>query len=216
MAEEGQSSNEEPKTYTQEEVDTLKEASHKEGQTTSHKHWQSVADRAIAANLQEGSDKLSSVTKELEEMKTKSLEGMSSEDRNTAMIEEMYRKQNAPPVTKETPTQTPNQEDNQGSDDEAKQRNQAILDAAKAAGVDPEKINLAMDMSGPEALTAFIKSIKDASSDGEGKEDDDDDSNNTSKSQSTSGGGDLTKLDPLDIMKQAPAERIRGGLRTKL
>lgn len=220
MAEDNQSSNDDPKTYTQEEVDTLKEAASKEGQTTAFKHWQGVADKAIAATSKTEAEKLSSVSKELEDMKAKALEGMTPEDRNTAMIEEMHRKMNAPVTPKETSTPKPNQEGNLDSgDDEAKKRNQAILDAAKEAGVDPTKINLAMDMSGPEALTAFIKSIKDASSGTEKeeeKEEEEDDSNRTSKSGPTSGGGDMMKLDPLAIMREAPQERIRGGVRTKV
>ncbi len=217
----GGEQNEEPTTFSQEDVDKQVEAAKKEGQTDAYRHWQGVADKAIAATREEESAKSSTLSAELSKLKADALEKMEPADRQNAMIEELYADRNkpAPAATKST------SKDDQASAEEktAKEAqdtvNESIKTAMKAAGIDPDKVDMADNLQGPEALEKFFKSVKaaagtgaksDGDDDGEESEEEDDDSNRQSSSASSGKTVDVITTDPLDIMREAPREIIRG------
>ena len=209
-------SNEESTTFTQEDVDKQVEAAKKEGQTESYRHWQGMADKAIAATREEESAKSSKLADELGKLKADTLAKMEPDDRRNTMIEEMYANRNQPVPAKIESTG----KDDQSSAEEKQAKeaqdalNASIKQSLKDAGIDPDKVDMADNLQGPEALKKFFKSIKEvanAKSEGDEKEPEEDDDSNSQSSSSSSGKTlDVTKVDPLDIMREAPREIIRG------
>ncbi len=216
----GEEKNEESTTFTQEDVDKLVEAGKKEGQTESYRHWQGMADKAIAATREEESAKSSDLAEEVKKLKSDALGKMEPDDRRNAMIEEMYEDRNKPaPVKTESTSKADQSSTEEKTAKEAQDAvNVSIKTAMRAAGIDPEKVDMADNLQGPEALEKFFKSVKEAASTGTKSEEDsdgekseeDDDSNSQSSSSSSGKTLDVTKVDPLDIMREAPREIIRG------
>ena len=147
---------------------------------------------------------------------------MEPDDRRNAMIEEMYANRNPPaPAATESTSKADQASAEEKQTKEAQDTvNASIKTALKDAGIDPEKVDMADNLQGPEALKKFLSSIKEAAKtgtksegDGEGSESEEeegDDSNRQSSSSSSGKSLDVTKVDPLDIMREAPREIIRG------
>lgn len=147
-----------PKTYTETEVQDLIGKATKEGETKSYRHWQSIADKVVAAEKTRNQ----ALATELQGLKDKAFETLSPEDRTKAIWEEIKAGKAAPAggeQSKDSPGDKGAQDAGAGSDDQVAVIRGSINEALKDAGVDPAKVDWADDASGPEAMKRFLKSI---------------------------------------------------------
>lgn len=134
----------ESKTYTEEEVQELLKGARQEGETKAYRHWQSVADKLVAAE-RANNQKLA---EELQQLKNRMFEGLSPEDKVKAVWEEINRGSVAnEPSNDEEPPQ------------DVGDLRESINNTLKELGIDPSKVDWADDADGPTAMKRFIGSI---------------------------------------------------------
>lgn len=152
-----------PKTYSEEEVATLKEEAKKEGASGSWSHFQSEADKQIAAFKNEGSAREAELTKTINSMKATQIETLPVEERTRAMVEELYKdrvgaSQSSAPAPDSKAT---NDASEVSTEDYSKQMQKNIGSALTDMGLDPDKINWGEGQDGQAALKTFLGSVVD-------------------------------------------------------
>lgn len=206
----------EPKTYSEEEMTAAITGAKKEGASDSYSHFQSVADKQVADAKSTGSARESELTETIRTLKAAHLETLSPEERQTAMIEELYKdrvgdKPSAPapdsPAAKDAPAASGNEDD----------MRKAIGTALESYGLDPGKVNWGDGKNGAADLKSFIGSVVDQVKAEKGGDEKDDDSDDGKKSENnvdiTRGAGkatDVTQVDPLELVTSDKWEPVRG------
>ena len=190
-----------PETYSAEDVKKLvgeaAATAAKEADTKAYRRFQSDLDKATAAN--------SNAEKEIADLKKKQIEALPEDERLKAMIEELYKRTNAPPSTpKDDDGDKPTDSTDKPSDDPQEQAQTKLKEVAKKLGLDPDKL----DFNDPEK---FFKGIIEQTKAGDKEEDDEKEDAVDGGSGSVGSMKDLTKVDPLELMKKGyrkPARRF--------
>ncbi len=214
--------NTEPKTFTQEEVDAIREEGRATGQKESHSHFQSVFDKELAKVKTDSQEENGRLNTSIREMRSANLAALPEGERDSAMIREMYEERNkpAPAVTVSDKPDLPGTSI-QGDSQQAMQ--DAINTSLKDLGLDTSKINWGTGNDAGANMKTFLgsvveqvkegaKSSKESSDDksgdgeGEGKE--------SQKHIDTSrGAGDAQEImqrDPQSLVAQDEWKPIRG------
>ncbi len=158
MPEDKQGENDEPKTFTQEEVDAIRIEGKAEGKSESHSHFQSVFDREVAKMRTESVKDTDSLNASIREMRAANLAALPEGERNSAMIKDMYEDYLKPaPVStvldKSDMPGAPSQGDSQDA-------MQASINASlKELGMDPSKIEWGNSEDGNANMKTFLGSV---------------------------------------------------------
>ncbi len=206
----------EPKTYSEEEMATAIEGAKKAGATDSHSHWQSIADKAIATAKADGTARESELTNTIETMRTAHIESLPESERQSAMIEELYKDRHEEKPSGPAPeSKTIIEEPAFDEPKYAKDMQDQIGVVLKDLGLDPSKINWGDGKDSQETLKTFLTDVVEQAQ-GQSKEDpdvDDDKPRGDNKVDMSRGAGnvsDIYTVDPKELVSQDKWEPIRG------
>lgn len=193
------------------EVKAALEAARKEGNSEGYRKGQSDGDTARQAAL----DSAKTSEEALTLLEKQRFDAMSSEDQNKEMVRKLYEGRN-PPKAKE-PEQQKASDSKPDADKKPDGDNAALIEAAKEAGLDPEKLD--MDHGMTKFLASVAKAQKEGSEKGSKGSDSEEDKDKT-KSKSGgpvdgSGGSvigtDITKVNPEDIFRNVHSKKHGGS-----
>ena len=188
------------------------EEARKEGQTESWKHFQSEADKQIATER----TKNTGLEKQIQELKRTQIDNLPEDERNTAMLKEVYNRLHeesgkegeVKPQTQPEPT-LPASDSAQRTESRT-----AMSKLLEAEGFDSTKIDWGDGADTPEdSVKRFFTSIKNSiRSESSSSEGDDKKPIDTSRGAGA-GGGDITQMSSADLIKSAYKGdwRVRGG-----
>jgi len=213
--------NQEGTLYTQEAIDALVLEKQKEAVTKTWGDMQSRADKAISAATTE----TKTAKQQLADLKRSTIEALPPEQKQAAMLEEVYAKMNAAPEVKpqdgasDSQTQTQGQSstfqpsDTAPSDAQAKAQ-EAVGKRLQEKGLDPSKINFGDGKDADADLNTFVDSmyaqVKSSLEQGDSTKE----KQNYDNSRGTGTAGDLLTADPVELMKRGYKDknwRKRGG-----
>lgn len=205
--------------YTKEELDTLILGAQKEAVTKTWGEMQSRSDKAIQAAKTE----TTTAQQQLTNLKRANIDALPPEQKQAAMLEEVYAKMNAAPEVKpqdgapdpQTQTQgdpsTFQQTPTAPSNTQDKAR-EAVGKILQEKGLDPSKIEYGDGKDEANDLRTFIDSVMKQV---KPEQDDPPQNKNTyDNSRGTGGSVDILKVDPVELMKRGYAKggwRKRGG-----
>jgi hypothetical protein len=176
------------------------EAARKEANSEGYRKGQSDTDKAT----QEALSKAETAEKKLAELENQRFENLSDEDKQKEIINRLWKKeQNPDPVAddKGKSRQDPAPTDPNPADPKSK-----LVEAAKEAGLDPEKLDFS---NGTEAfLRSWTKELRDGKSTESESSSEEDDKKSKSGGPVDRGGGapastDITKVNPNNIFANA-------------
>lgn len=203
--------------YTPEQLDALVLEKQKEAVTKTWSEMQSRSDKAIQAAKTE----TTTAQQQLTDLKRANIEALPPEQKQAAMLEEVYAKMNAAPEVKSQDVATDPQTQTQ-DDPSTFQQNQTptsdVQDKAREAvgkilqekGLDPSKIQYGDGKNEANDLRTFIDSVMKQVK----PEQDDPPLNTYDNSRGTGGSVDILNVDPVELMKrgyQKSGWRKRGG-----
>ncbi len=222
MPEDKQGENDEPKTFTQEEVDAIRLEGRAEGKTESHSHFQSVFDKEVAKMRTESTKDTDSLNASIREMRAANLAALPEGERNSAMIKDMYEDYLKPAQVSTVPdktdiSSTPSQGDSQDA-------MQASINASlKELGLDSSKIEWGNSEDGGANMKTFLGSVINLAKEGgkapadkpEDKTEDKDAEGSESQkhidiSRGAGGSTDYLKSDPQALVASEEWKPIRG------
>lgn len=189
-------------------IQAAREEGKKEGQSEAHKHWQSVADKQIAAVREAAQGKLSEYEKHITELRQAQMETMTPEERNQALLKEVLdrldRKESGPEQTETfSGSQTADFDSQEKTDPRTEAQNQ-IAPVLKEMGVDLTKVDWGTDAPGVEGMRRFLKSLADQwkTPPHEHSESEEEQEANRVDSSRRTGSNqfDILKADPLDLI----------------
>lgn len=211
----------EGKLYTEDQINALVQAGQKEAVTKTWGDMQSKADKAIQVAKTETTTALQQLT----DLKRANIEALPPEQKQAAMLEDVYQRMNSAPDAKPQDGVTDSQSQTQGDAPTFQQTptvpSDAQVKAQEAAGkilqekgLDPSKINYGDGKDGDADFSAFVDSV--LAQVRSSSEQDDSARNKTTYDNSRGAGGavDILTVDPVELMKRGYRNgnwRRRGG-----
>ncbi len=213
-----------PKTYSEDEMAAAIAGAKKEGSTESWTHFQGVADKQIATAKFDGTAREAELTKTINSMKADHIQSLPEDQRQAAMVEEMYKDRGGANSSSQAPdNKTTVIESKVSSGDVEKQMRETIGVNLKELGLDPGKIDWGDGKNSEDSLKIFLASVvaqvKAETSGGNGdKSGDKNDSdtksgeNNVDTSRAAGSVHDVYTISPKEVMASGGKkwEPIRG------
>ncbi len=144
----------EPKTFTQAEVDAIRNEGKAEGQKESHSHFQSIFDKETAKIRADSNKENGELVTSIREMRAANLANLPEAERDSAMIREMYDERNKPaPAAPVSPTPDVPSTVSQGASQQDLQ--DSINKSLTALGLDASKIDWGDGSDPDKSMTTF-------------------------------------------------------------
>lgn len=217
------------KTYNQEDLDKLladaRAEAAKEGEAKAHKHWQSVADKQISQVKEGFASEVSKRDALINEMRQARFQSMSPEERQQAMLEEIYNREiggaGAKQASESAPQPSfnaPAQADFDGQADPREAAQKEIAGILTDMGLDPGKVDWGNDVQGPDSMKRFLASVVAQTKQPEQKKSEDPEESEAERINSQRGSApvdrDILKMDPLHLisegLKESKPRRLLG------
>lgn len=209
-----------PKTYSQEDLDKLIEETKKQAASEGYRLGQSHKDKEIAEMKRQWGETETQYEKRLAEREKQDFDKMSPEEQDRYMVRKVYEKMygsgenSSDSKTDSSPTNRTDdgRVSDPGDDDSQSQVKETVNSVIKEMGLDPAKLDWGEDAKDPaDALKRFVKSIASQQNASQGNEkqdadDDDTEASRVSRSRSSAATKDIKDVDPLELIREGYAE----------